>query len=191
MLFRSVDAGSLSIAFRMEDGTTLDVGDGTPSLAVLASAAGEQARPLTTGTAEVAGIGPVVWAAVTLDPDHHDRGFGGIRTLLIARADHATEDALRALAIAMAAAALVLLLVGVPLVLALAIAFTSLDGIGAPAFTGFTGLRALVADHVVRASIEASLVLLALAVPLRLAGALLLAVLLRAPRRGQIGRAHV
>jgi multiple sugar transport system permease protein len=73
-----------------------------------------------------------------------------------------------------------------------ALSLTNFDAIQRPAWAGLENFRRLPGDHVFRISIFNSLLYIALAVPLRLAGALLLARLLERPSRGTlVGRAIV
>lgn len=115
-----VDAGTLYVAFTMSDGSTLELGDGAPSLASLGPIA--VAPPgLMTGSGTVDGVGAVIWAAVMLDGDRGGRGDhgipdgNGVRTLVLARPDRAADEAIRALGVALVAAAVVLLALGIPL----------------------------------------------------------------------------
>jgi len=80
-----------------------------------------------------------------------------------------------------------LLLVGLPALLSAVLAFTAYDAISPPVFVGFANFRLLAADPVVTTAIGNSLVFIALAVPLRILGALGLALLLLRPRRGVSG----
>lgn len=76
------------------------------------------------------------------------------------------------------------LLVAIPALLSLALAFTSYDGLRPPVFTGFANLRLLATDPRVPIAIGNTLVLIAVMVPLRIGGALLLALLLQRRGRG-------
>ncbi len=77
-----------------------------------------------------------------------------------------------------------LLLVGLPALLSAALAFTSYDALTPPVFVGFANFRLLAADPMVTTAIGNSLFFILLAVPLRVLGALGLALLLRRQRRG-------
>jgi len=77
-----------------------------------------------------------------------------------------------------------LLLVGLPALMSALLAFTSYDALTPPVFVGFNNFRLLAADPIVTTAIGNSLVFIALAVPLRILGALGLALLLLRPRRG-------
>jgi multiple sugar transport system permease protein len=77
-----------------------------------------------------------------------------------------------------------LLLVGLPGLLSGLLAFTAYDALTPPVFVGFTNFRLLASDPVVGTAISNSLVFIVLAVPLRILGALGLALLLFRPRRG-------
>ncbi|MBA2528708.1 MAG: sugar ABC transporter permease [Euzebyales bacterium] len=93
----------------------------------------------------------------------------------------ASRSALRFLA---PYAAGTVLLVVVPAALTLAYAFTDHTGLATPRFTGLANLRRLFTDPFLAASLRASAIHLALAVPLRLLLATALGLLLAAPRRG-------
>ncbi|HVM18928.1 MAG TPA: sugar ABC transporter permease [Egibacteraceae bacterium] len=77
-----------------------------------------------------------------------------------------------------------LLLVVVPAALTFGYAFTDHTGLATPRFNGLANLRRLTADPLFFASLRASLIHVALAVPLRLLVATGLGLLLAAPRRG-------
>lgn len=77
-----------------------------------------------------------------------------------------------------------LILVGLPALMSGVLAFTSFDALTPPVFIGFANFRLLAADPTVATAIGNSLVFIALAVPLRILGALGLALLLLRPRRG-------
>jgi multiple sugar transport system permease protein len=77
-----------------------------------------------------------------------------------------------------------LLLVALPALMSAGLAFTSYDALSPPVFVGFANFRLLAADPVVTTAFANSLFFVALAVPLRILGALGLAMLLRRPRRG-------
>jgi multiple sugar transport system permease protein len=77
-----------------------------------------------------------------------------------------------------------LVLVALPALMSAGLAFTSYDALSPPVFVGFTNFRLLAADPVVTTAFANSLFFVALAVPLRILGALGLALLLRRPRRG-------
>jgi multiple sugar transport system permease protein len=80
-----------------------------------------------------------------------------------------------------------LLLVGLPALMSAVLAFTSYDALSPPVFVGFANFRLLAADPLVATAISNSLVFILLAVPLRILGALGLALLLQRPRRGASG----
>jgi multiple sugar transport system permease protein len=75
-------------------------------------------------------------------------------------------------------------LVALPGLLSTLLAFTTYDALTPPVFVGFLNFRLLAADPIVGTAIVNSLVFILLAVPLRVLGALLLALLLLRPRRG-------
>ena len=77
-----------------------------------------------------------------------------------------------------------LALVGVPAVLTFWYAFTDHTGVSTPHFNGLANLQRLRTDPLFAASLRASLIHVALAVPLRLLAATGLGLLLAAPRRG-------
>jgi len=77
-----------------------------------------------------------------------------------------------------------LLLVGLPALMSAVLAFTSYDALTPPVFVGFANFRLLASDPTVTAALGNSLVFILLAVPLRILGALGLALLLLRPRRG-------
>lgn len=76
------------------------------------------------------------------------------------------------------------MLVAVPILLALAIAFTRYDALGAPEWVGLGNFEALGKDSLFPVAVRNSLVFVLLAVPLRILGALTLALLMRKPHRG-------
>jgi multiple sugar transport system permease protein len=80
-----------------------------------------------------------------------------------------------------------LLLVGLPALMSAALAFTTYDALTPPVYVGFANFRVLAADPIVGQALTNSLVFIVLAVPLRIAGALALAMLLFRPRRGATG----
>ena len=80
-----------------------------------------------------------------------------------------------------------LLLVGLPALMSGALAFTTYDALTPPVYVGFTNFRLLAADPIVGQALANSLFFIILAVPLRIAGALGLAMLLFRPRRGATG----
>jgi multiple sugar transport system permease protein len=80
-----------------------------------------------------------------------------------------------------------LLLVGLPAMMSGLLAFTTYDALSPPVFVGFANFRSLAADPLVGTAIANSLFFIALAVPLRILGALGLAMLLLRPRRGGSG----
>mgnify|MGYP001770934172 CR=1 FL=1 len=75
-------------------------------------------------------------------------------------------------------------LVAVPALLSLVIAFTRYDALGAPVWVGLDNFRALGEDPLFWTAVRNSLVFVLLAVPLRVLGALALALLLQRPGRG-------
>jgi multiple sugar transport system permease protein len=77
-----------------------------------------------------------------------------------------------------------LLLVAVPALLSAGLAFTAYDGLGPPTWVGFGNLRTIAADPLVPIAIRNTLWFVLTAVPLRILGALLLALFLSRPRRG-------
>lgn len=80
-----------------------------------------------------------------------------------------------------------LLLVALPALMSAGLAFTSYDALSPPVFVGLTNFRLLAADPMVTTAFANSLVFVILAVPLRILGALALALLLQRPRRGVAG----
>ena len=80
-----------------------------------------------------------------------------------------------------------LLLVGLPALMSGVLAFTAYDALTPPVYVGFANFRLLAADPIVGQAIGNSLLFIALAVPLRILGALALAMLLLRPRRGATG----
>jgi multiple sugar transport system permease protein len=77
-----------------------------------------------------------------------------------------------------------LVLVGLPALMSAGLAFTSYDALSPPVYVGLANFRLLAADPLVTTSLLNSLFFVALAVPLRILGALGLAMLLSRPRRG-------
>jgi multiple sugar transport system permease protein len=75
-------------------------------------------------------------------------------------------------------------LVLVPMLLTVGYAFTDHTGLSTPRFNGLANLRRMSTDPLFFASLRASLIHVAIAVPLRLLGATSLGLLLSAPRRG-------
>lgn len=75
-------------------------------------------------------------------------------------------------------------LVVVPIVLSCALAFTVYDGLSAPTWTGLGNFRDLLNDPLFAIAVRNSLLFVVLTVPLRVAIALGLALLLERPRRG-------
>ena len=75
-------------------------------------------------------------------------------------------------------------LVVVPALLTVGYAFTDHTGLATPRFNGLANLRRMASDPLFAASLRASLIHVALAVPLRLLAATGLGLLLSAPRRG-------
>jgi signal transduction histidine kinase len=94
-------------------GQALELGDGTPSLAALPIALPHERGPIVRGTAELEGIGPVVYAAAPLVGSRV--GPGGGASLVLVRRDTASSQALGDLLRALAIAAVVLVVIGVPL----------------------------------------------------------------------------
>ncbi len=80
-----------------------------------------------------------------------------------------------------------LLLVGLPALMSGVLAFTTYDALTPPVYVGFANFRLLAADPIVGQALSNSLFFILLAVPLRVAGALGLALLLFRPRRGASG----
>ena len=80
------------------------------------------------------------------------------------------------------------LLVAVPLAAAVYLAFTDFTGVQAPRWTGLENVRRALGDDGLRRAVTASVVVAALAVPLRLLGVTALALLLH--RRGGAGPAR-
>ena len=78
----------------------------------------------------------------------------------------------------------VVLLVGLPAIMSAGLAFTTFDALTPPVFVGFQNFRFLAADPLTNAALWNTLVFIVLAVPLRIGGALALALLLQARRRG-------
>lgn len=84
------------------------------------------------------------------------------------------------------------LLVALPAIAGFGLAFTDFNALEPPRFTGLANFRELLRDDIVRIAAANSLLYIALAVPLRLVGALLTARLLLRPARGvRIARAAV
>ncbi len=84
------------------------------------------------------------------------------------------------------------LLVILPAIAGFGLAFTHYNALEPPRFAGLANFRELLDDEIFRIAVGNSLLYIALAVPLRLGGALLTAVLLLRPRRGtQLYRAVV
>lgn len=77
-----------------------------------------------------------------------------------------------------------LLLVALPALLSAGLAFTSYDALGPPVWTGFANLRFVLNDPLTSIAVGNTIWFVALAVPLRVLGALLLALLLGRERRG-------
>ncbi|WP_018465714.1 carbohydrate ABC transporter permease [Calidithermus timidus] len=75
-------------------------------------------------------------------------------------------------------------LVVVPALLAMIIAFTRYDTLGSPEWVGLGNFESLASNSLFSVAARNSLVFVLLAVPLRILGALALALLLRAPRPG-------
>jgi multiple sugar transport system permease protein len=75
-------------------------------------------------------------------------------------------------------------LVVLPVALSFGLAFTAYDGLSAPTWQGFANFRALLRDPLFEIAARNSLAFVALTVPLRVAIALGLALLLNRPRRG-------
>ena len=79
----------------------------------------------------------------------------------------------------------VVVLVVVPALLTFSLAFTDATGLNDPSFTGLENLRRARNDVILPASVRASLVHVAISVPLRMAIAVGLGLWLAAPRRGR------
>ena len=80
-----------------------------------------------------------------------------------------------------------LLLVALPALMSAVLAFTTFDALSPPVFVGFANFRLLAADPIVTTAIGNALFFILLAVPLRILGALALALLLHRRRRGVSG----
>ncbi len=78
----------------------------------------------------------------------------------------------------------VAVLVAIPAIAGFGLAFTHYDAIRPPRFAGFDNFIDLFDDGVFRIAVGNSLLYIALAVPIRLVGALLTALLLLRPIRG-------
>jgi multiple sugar transport system permease protein len=76
------------------------------------------------------------------------------------------------------------LLIGLPALLTLAIAFTDYDALALPAWVGLRNFDLAFHEELFRIAVGNSVLFMVLAVPLRLAGALALALLLKGRRRG-------
>jgi len=77
-----------------------------------------------------------------------------------------------------------LLLVALPALLSAGLAFTTYDALGPPVWTGFANLRFVLSDPLTGIAVGNTIWFVATAVPLRVLGALLLALLLSRERRG-------
>lgn len=77
-----------------------------------------------------------------------------------------------------------LLLVALPALLSAGLAFTAYDALGPPTWTGFANLRFVLNDPLTRIAVGNTIWFVVLAVPLRVLGALMLALLLSRERRG-------
>jgi multiple sugar transport system permease protein len=77
-----------------------------------------------------------------------------------------------------------LVLVGLPAIMSAGLAFTTFDALTPPVFVGFQNFRFLAADPLTGVALANTLVFIVLAVPLRVGGALALALLLEGRRRG-------
>jgi multiple sugar transport system permease protein len=77
-----------------------------------------------------------------------------------------------------------LVLVALPALLSAGLAFTTYDALRPPVFVGLQNFRFLAADPLTGTALLNTLLFIALAVPLRIAGALALALLLQGRRRG-------
>jgi multiple sugar transport system permease protein len=75
-------------------------------------------------------------------------------------------------------------LIGIPFLLSFAFSFFTYDGLSAPVWSGLSNFREVIRDPLFRVALTNSLVFIYLAVPLRLAAALGLALLLSRPRPG-------
>jgi multiple sugar transport system permease protein len=78
----------------------------------------------------------------------------------------------------------VLVLVGLPAIMSAGLAFTTFDALSPPVFVGFQNFRFLASDPLTSVALANTLVFIVLAVPLRVGGALALALLLQGRRRG-------
>jgi multiple sugar transport system permease protein len=96
---------------------------------------------------------------------------------------HLSERAQIALMLAPYLGGLLILVVG-PALAGFAFAFTDFNAVQAPSFTGLANFRELLGDDIFWTAVRNSLFYIAIAVPLRLIGALLTALLLLRPRRG-------
>ena len=77
-----------------------------------------------------------------------------------------------------------LLLLGLPALMSAGLAFASYDALSPPVWVGFRNFRVLAADPLVGVAVTNTLMFVLLAVPLRVLGALALALLLNRDRRG-------
>src|SRR5262245_50822910 len=77
-----------------------------------------------------------------------------------------------------------LVLVAIPAALSLALSFSYYDALSPPFWTGLQNFREIASDPLLWISLGNSLYFILLAVPLRVLGALFLALLLNRPRRG-------
>jgi multiple sugar transport system permease protein len=77
-----------------------------------------------------------------------------------------------------------LLLLGLPALMSAGLAFTSYDALSPPVWVGFRNFRTLAADPLAGVALTNTLIFVLLAVPLRVLGALALALLLSRRRRG-------
>ncbi len=77
-----------------------------------------------------------------------------------------------------------MLLLGLPALMSAGLAFTSYDALSPPVWVGFRNFRTLAADPLAGVALTNTLIFVLLAVPLRVLGALALALLLSRRRRG-------
>ena len=81
----------------------------------------------------------------------------------------------------------VLVLVGLPAIMSAGLAFTTFDALTPPVFVGLQNFRFLASDPLTSVALGNTLLFIVLAVPLRIGGALALALLLQGRRRGAGG----
>jgi len=95
-----------------QDGSALELGDGTPALTSVSMTLPNDQGDIVRGVADIPGVGAVVYAAAPL---FGERTAAGLRALVFARADDSGSRALGDILRALAIAALVLVVIGVPL----------------------------------------------------------------------------